>query len=120
MHDSQPDRLASRRAPQPGSADAQALGTQPGMQAADRAQWLLEAFEAFQSGRLETAARQCHRLLDASADHFEALHLLGLVCWKAGEPVEAVRHLSRAVALRPRNASSSSSCKRTRSTPSQS
>jgi len=59
---------------------------------------------AFQQGDLESAAHALQHLLDANPDHFEALHLLGVIAGLCNDPGRAVELFRRAVAVAPKNA----------------
>jgi predicted O-linked N-acetylglucosamine transferase (SPINDLY family) len=59
------------------------------------------ALEHYGAGRLGDAANVCQQVLAAFKDHFDAMHLLGLVAHRAGHHGQAVEFLSRSVALQP-------------------
>jgi tetratricopeptide (TPR) repeat protein len=55
----------------------------------------------YRVGDRAAAARRCREIIARDAWHFEALHLLGVVCLERGELQEAVACLDRAVRARP-------------------
>ncbi|MCZ6885223.1 MAG: tetratricopeptide repeat protein, partial [Alphaproteobacteria bacterium] len=52
----------------------------------------------YAAGNLKTAANLCRRVLKGSPYHADALHLLGVVTYKAGDPGRAARYLKDALA----------------------
>jgi len=67
------------------------------------------AVAVFQGGNLAEAERICKAILGAQPDHFDALHLFGVVEAQRGRFEEADRLLSRALRLNPRSAEAYSS-----------
>jgi len=55
-------------------------------------------------GRLAEAAQGYRQILDSAPEHFDALHLLGVIQSQRGDCAAALPLLERAVALRPANA----------------
>lgn len=55
----------------------------------------------YRAGDREAAARRCRELIAQDAWHFEALHLLGVVCLERGQFAEAATYLERAGRARP-------------------
>ncbi len=53
------------------------------------------------AGRLDEAEALLNRLLAGNRDRPRVLHLLGIVCFRKGRPVEAVEHIERAITLMP-------------------
>jgi tetratricopeptide (TPR) repeat protein len=75
---------------QPARSDAQAL------------QALCDQGRALhQAGRLEEAWRVYDQVLALDLDHFDALHLLGVLCIQTGQPERAVDLIERAIAANP-------------------
>jgi tetratricopeptide (TPR) repeat protein len=70
----------------------------------DLAQLLRGAFDAYRSGNLAQAAWLCGLILAAKRDHFEALHLRGIVEIRQGRLEDARRSLASAVKVNPRSA----------------
>jgi len=68
------------------------------------AQAVQRAIAAYRRGDWTEAERWCRAALDARTDHFDALHLLGVVAARSGRLPEAVDLLSRAMAVDPANA----------------
>jgi tetratricopeptide (TPR) repeat protein len=69
---------------------------------ANRLRALLEqAIKFHQAERFDESAGVCRRILDAHPDCADALHLLGVVTFKRGQPVEADGLLRKALSLRP-------------------
>jgi len=62
-------------------------------------QALAEAEAELVAGRLTEAAALCQSLLQAAPDSHEALHLLGLAAYQAGQAEEAMELVGRAIAL---------------------
>lgn len=65
---------------------------------------LAKALDHAQAGRLAEAEQICRRILAADSGNVPALHLLGVVALKAGNPQAAVEVLSRATTADPRHA----------------
>ena len=65
---------------------------------------LQHALTHHQAGRLTEAEQLYRAVLAAAPDHFDALHLLGLVETRRGHFVEAERLLARARSVNPRSA----------------
>jgi tetratricopeptide (TPR) repeat protein len=61
-----------------------------------------EALAHHQGGRLADAERLYRSILKAEPNHFDSLHLLGVVQAQSGRPGEALRHLDAAVKIDPR------------------
>lgn len=59
---------------------------------------------AYRGGRHADACTLCRRIIEVLPDHFDALHLLGVVELECGHGAEAERALSRAISLNPRSA----------------
>lgn len=59
---------------------------------------LAGATRHLQAGRLREAEGLCRRVLDAQPDHPDALHLLGMVAARSGQPSAAVELIQRAIA----------------------
>ena len=55
-------------------------------------------------GKLSEAERHCKAILEANPDHFDALHLLGVIEAQRGRLVEASRLLERALVINPQSA----------------
>ena len=66
---------------------------------------LREGFALHQDGRLDAAEAAYRVVLAQLPDHFDALHLLGVVATHRGNPAEAVTLIRRALAIVPTNAS---------------
>ncbi len=65
---------------------------------------LRRALPLHQAGKLDQAERLYLAILAAQADHFDALHLLGVVQYQQGRIAEAYDSLGAALRLRPGNA----------------
>jgi hypothetical protein len=72
--------------------------------ASNLAQALAQAVALHQQGDLARAEKIYARILKARRDHFDALHLLGLLKHQAGKAGEAYRLISAALAVNPRSA----------------
>ena len=68
-------------------------------------QAMQQAIAAYGGGDWGKAERLCRLILQASADFFDGLHLLGVIAMQTGHTEEACGLLRRAVALQPNNAS---------------
>ncbi|WP_341992862.1 glycosyltransferase 61 family protein [Azorhizobium sp. AG788] len=55
-----------------------------------------------QAGRLGDAEPIYRAVLCQSPDEFNALHCLGLVCWRSGDPGKGAALMQRAIAINPR------------------
>ena len=60
-----------------------------------------EGLALHQQGRVTEAGRIYHEVLARQPDHFDALHLLGLVAAQTGQPQRAIELIGRAIALNP-------------------
>ncbi len=67
-------------------------------------QAMQEAKAAYERGEWDKAERLCRLVLNAAADHFDALHLCGLIAARKGNPREAANLLSKAVSINPNHA----------------
>jgi protein O-GlcNAc transferase len=63
-----------------------------------------EAKAAYERGEWDKAEHLCRLVLNATADHFDALHLGGLIAARKGNPREAADLLSKAVSINPNHA----------------
>jgi tetratricopeptide (TPR) repeat protein len=63
-----------------------------------------QAVSFLQRGQLARARASCRNLLSKQPDHFDALHLMGLIALNAGDAVEAVDLITRAIEIFPGNA----------------
>jgi tetratricopeptide (TPR) repeat protein len=66
------------------------------------AQAIEEAITHFQQGRLAEAEKICTRVLKAHSNHFDALHLAGLVKLQGGKPGAAYALIESALKINPR------------------
>ena len=64
---------------------------------------LVEAFALHQAGRLAEAEQTYNRILAIQPDHFDSLHLLGIVFHLRGEHTQALRHIDLALEINPDN-----------------
>ena len=71
------------------------------MQSSDVADLLREAMRLQQKGELDSAEAQIGKILAARPDHFDALHMLGVLRNVRGHPAEAVDLFRAALAARP-------------------
>src|SRR5258708_5722512 len=62
------------------------------------------AIEHHRAGRLELAVPIYRNILALNPDHFEVLHLLGVVAQQAGKNDVAISHFQRAIAIDATNA----------------
>src|SRR5579862_9006961 len=65
---------------------------------------LTRAFALHQAGDLVQAEQIYRQIIDATPDHFDALHLLGVLRYQRGHHDEADRLIDRAIALNPADA----------------
>ncbi len=65
-------------------------------------------FAAYQRGDLPEAERLCRAVLNAKTDHFDALHLLGIIAARTRRTREAAELLSRALSSNPNDAAAHS------------
>jgi Flp pilus assembly protein TadD len=63
-----------------------------------------QAARFYQARDLPRTEAVCRTILARQPDHFDARHLLGVVCTQSGRHAEAVQHLAQASRLRPRHA----------------
>jgi protein O-GlcNAc transferase len=94
--------IASSPMPTP-SPDAPAY-PMSGIVSLSLSQAMQRATADYQRGALGEAEWLCRRMLEAKADHFDALNLLGSIAIRTGRKQEAVEWLGRAVAARPTDA----------------
>jgi tetratricopeptide (TPR) repeat protein len=64
-------------------------------------QILLEAISWHQKGDLERASSVYARVLELEPEHFDALHLLGVIAIQCGEPERAVELIGKAIRINP-------------------
>ncbi|MEA2902787.1 MAG: hypothetical protein QOI12_174 [Alphaproteobacteria bacterium] len=95
------DRRAAGKQGKGGMPGAPAPGLSP---AAMSANLFAGAVQHFRAGELERAERLCRDVLVFDRDHGDALHLLGMIAFKAGNQAAALELLGRAVALNGGNA----------------
>jgi protein O-GlcNAc transferase len=67
-----------------------------------------QAMASHRAGRIAEAEAGYRRILAAQPDHFDSLHLLGVVHHQRGDHVEAVRLIDAALQLNPNSASAHS------------
>ena len=60
-----------------------------------------QALELHRRGRLAEAERICREVLQQQPNHFDALHLLGVLALQAGQAERAVELIKKAIALKP-------------------
>jgi Flp pilus assembly protein TadD len=65
---------------------------------------LREGLALLQAGKLVKAKSVFHGVLAAEPGHFDALHLLGVIAARAGQPAEADKLISQALAIKPAEA----------------
>ncbi len=65
---------------------------------------LQQAVQDHQSGRLAEAEAGYRKVLSANRDHFDALHLLGVLALQMGQAQVALQLLQRAIQIEPRSA----------------
>lgn len=68
------------------------------------AKFFAEALQFYRARRLAEAEALCWRVISLSADHVNALHVLGRIAVETERPAEAVAPLTRAVKLQADNA----------------
>ena len=64
---------------------------------------LAEAYALHRAGRLDEAQAGYAAVLAANPDHFDAVHMLGVLALQGGRPDEAAERLQHAVRLAPRD-----------------
>src|SRR5580704_16394329 len=64
---------------------------------------MAEAFALHQAGRLAEAEKTYIRILATQPDHFDSLHLLGIVFHQRGDHAQALRHVDLALKINPNN-----------------
>jgi tetratricopeptide (TPR) repeat protein len=68
------------------------------------AKFFAEALQLYRARRLAEAEALCRRVISLSADHVNALHVLGRIAVETERPADAVASLTRAVKLQADNA----------------
>ncbi len=71
------------------------------MTAAALQQWLAQALERHRRGELADAEALYRRIIETRPDHFDALHMLGVIRHQQGRHDEAHDLIGRALAVRP-------------------
>lgn len=66
-------------------------------------QAIAQAFDLHRQGRLPEAAKRYAEILGARPDHFDALHMLGLIKLQHGELAEALRLMAAALRAKPKS-----------------
>jgi len=97
--------MKSRRKPFP-SPSARRLPSAPAVQRDIQALEALfqQAIGSHREGRLPEAEKIYCDLLAKAPQHFDLLHMLGVVCWQQGRGQEGLGYLDRALAIQPQNA----------------
>jgi Tfp pilus assembly protein PilF/SAM-dependent methyltransferase len=93
------DRRAARSKSKGGRTGAAGIGA-----AATTANLFAAAIEHFNAGRTEEAERLCRDVLMFNRDHFDAMHMLGMIATRYNNPVGAAEIFARALAINPRSA----------------
>ena len=83
----------------PAPGDAQA----PGAPAFDANALTAGGLALHQAGRLDAAAAIYRRVLAAAPDHFDSLHLLGVIFYQCGHHAQALQHIDTALKISPDN-----------------
>ena len=83
----------------PAPSDAQA----PGAPSFDANSLVSEGLALHQAGRLDAAAAIYRRVLAAAPDHFDSLHLLGVIFYQCGHQAQALQHIDAALKISPDN-----------------
>jgi protein O-GlcNAc transferase len=63
-----------------------------------------QAIGSHREGRLPSAEKIYRDLLAKAPQHFDLLHMLGVVCWQQGRGQEGLGYLDRALAIQPQSA----------------
>ncbi len=69
--------------------------------AIDITSWLVEAFALHRAGRLTEAESIYEKIVAAQPDHFDCLHLLGVIAYERGEFARALDQIDRLLAKQP-------------------
>jgi tetratricopeptide (TPR) repeat protein len=64
---------------------------------------LTEALALHQAGRLAEAKEAYNQILATQPDHFDSLHLLGILFHQRGDHAQALRHIDLALKINPNN-----------------
>ncbi|MGH7156171.1 MAG: tetratricopeptide repeat protein, partial [Acetobacteraceae bacterium] len=64
---------------------------------------MADAGALYRAGRVDAAEQLCREMIAGDPRHAEALHLLGVICCDRNATDEALKWLSRAVAVAPEN-----------------
>src|SRR5271163_2981296 len=64
-----------------------------------------EGLALHQAGRLADAERIYNQILATRPDHFDSLHLLGVIFYQRGDHAEAVRQIDLALKINPNHIS---------------
>lgn len=83
---------------------AATLKTMPDQHPHNLAEAQSRARELHHLGRLEEALELYDAILRAKPDHFDALHMKGVICRQSGNPTEAARLIADAIAINPKSA----------------
>ncbi len=65
--------------------------------------YYLNALKLYRQGDLALAEQSLRQGLAMQAQHADALHLLGIICYQSKRADEAVQHIQQALSLAPRN-----------------
>ena len=68
------------------------------------AQTVAQALSAYQRDEMDEAERLCRLVLDVDPNHFDALHILGIVALQTLRLSDALELLTRAVSINPNSA----------------
>ncbi len=72
------------------------------------AQAIQKALEAHQRGQFDDAEKGYRKILKTWPDHFDALHLYGMLQFQRGKPNDALKLITQALKLAPRSADAQS------------
>src|SRR5262249_33748523 len=68
---------------------------------ADAQPLIQRAVDLFQQGKLAEAQDLCEQVLQTTRDHFDALHLLGVIACQGGQLERGLKFLDKAISINP-------------------
>ena len=80
------------------------MGWTPGLAQFDLSRMVQQAVALHQQGQLDQAEALYKRILAQSPQHFDALHLSGVIAYQRRDPETAIRLIGLAVQIEPDNA----------------
>ena len=66
--------------------------------------WINQSFDLFQKGAISDAAQLALKALKVQPQHFDALHLMGVIAQQQKNPIEAIQWFKKAISVHAQHA----------------